>query len=275
MAGLFVLDVKFNNVSMRDTFGIELASYTIQSVSSRKTRSIDIPGRDGTYKINSAYSAKQIELSAVVEASTADEVHKKIRTFFSWLSQQNEPKIIFTDNPDVFVKADLDSADSYYITRGEDNAITQLGFTLYQYDPFQYDNGIISYSFECIPGRIYNIINDGMYVPYVIYLSMIENTLMEQSAKGLGAVGSYNHNTISGIKLKVNDISQLYSGTISHGDTLEINGKDLTILKNGKNVISEWEGNIEDLICGTNVLEMSNLEGANLLLKIEFHKRWV
>ena len=76
MAG-FKLDVSFNDVSLSEEFGIGLLSYTIQSATSRKTRGIDIPGRDGTYKVNSAYSSKQIELSVVVEGATPSKVHEK------------------------------------------------------------------------------------------------------------------------------------------------------------------------------------------------------
>lgn len=275
MAGLFILDVKFNDMSMRNNFGIELMSYTIQSASSRKTRSIDIPGRDGTYKINSAYSSKKINLSVVVEAATSEEVHKKIRVFLSWLSQQDEPKIIFTDNPNVFVKADLDSADDYYITRGEDNAVTQFGITLYQYDPFQYDNGIISYSFECTPGKIYDIINEGIYVPYTIYLSVTEDALTEYLATGLGTNNMDSVPVASNISLKINDVRQLYQGTLSYGEVLEINGEDLTVLKNGESSVVNWQGDMEDLVYGTNTLEMSNTEGMNLYLRIDFYRRWL
>lgn len=275
MAGLFILDVSFNDTSLRDEFGIELLSYTIQPASTRKTRGVDIPGRDGIYKVNSAYSAKQIELSVVVEAATPKEVHKKIRTFLSWLSQQDEPKVIFTDNPDVFVKADLDSADDYYVTRGTDNAVTQLGIKLYQYDPFQYDNGVISYSFECTPGKVYDIINSGIYVPYVIYLSGTESALTEYLATGLGTNNLDSEPIASNIVIDVNGTQQLYQGTIGYEDVLEINGRDLTVLKNGESVIADWQGDIDDFIYGTNTFSMNNTEGISLFVTIEFYRRWL
>ena len=185
MAG-FILDVSFNDTSMRDSFGIELINYRIQSTPTRKTRGIDIPGRDGVYKVNSSFSSKQIELSVVVESTTPEGVHEKVRKFLSWLSQQDEPKVTFTDNPKVFVRADLDSSTDYYVTRGMDNAVTQLEITLYQYDPFQYDIGVISYSFECIPGRKYNIFNSGVYTPYTIYLSGNQDVLTQYMATSIG-----------------------------------------------------------------------------------------
>lgn len=274
MAG-FVLDVTFNEMSLREKFGIGLLSYTIQSASSRKTKGIDIPGRDGTYKVNSSYSSKQIELSVVVEAATPSGVHKKIREFLSWLSQQDEPKIIFSDNPDVFVRADLDTASDYYVTRGTDNAVTQLEITLYQYDPFQYDNGIISYSFECTPGKKYDIINSGMYVPYVIYLSGSESALTEYLATGLGTNNMDADPIASNILLNINGIEQLYEGTVAYEDVLEINGRDLTVTKNGASTITNWQGDMENLIYGTNIFSMSNMEGINLFVTIEFYRRWL
>lgn len=274
MAG-FILDVTFNDESLREKFGIGLLSYTIQSASSRKTRGIDIPGRDGTYKVNSSYSSKQIELSVVVEAATPGEVHKKIRTFLSWLSQQDEPKVIFTDNPDVFVRADLDTASDYYVTRGTDNAVTQLEITLYQYDPFQYDNGIISYSFECTPEKKYDIINSGMYVPYVIYLSGTESALTEYMATSIGHSSLDSTPIASNIVVEMNGIKQLYQGTVGIEDVLEINGRDLTVTKNRESAISDWQGDMQDMIYGTNTFSMSNTEGINLFVTIEFYRRWL
>lgn len=274
MAG-FVLDAKFNDVSLSEEFGIGLLSYTIQSASTRKTKGIDIPGRDGTYKVNSSYSSKQIELSVVVEAATPKEVHRKIRTFLTWLSQQDEPKVIFTDNPDVFVRADLDSSSDYYVTRGVDNAMTQMEITLYQYDPFQYDNGVISYSFECIPGKVYDILNEGMYVPYVIYLAGTESALTEYMATSIGH-GSLDSNPIaSNIVVEVNGIKQLYQGTVGIEDVLEINGRELTVTKNRDSVITDWQGDIQDMVYGKNTFSMSNMEGINLFATIEFYRRWL
>ena len=269
------LDVTFDGISLSEKFGIGLLNYKIQSSTSRKTRGIDIPGRDGTYKVNSAYSSKSIDLTVVVEGATPSEVHQKIRTFISWLAQQNEPKVIFTDNPDVFVRADLETSSDYYVTRGLDNAMTYLTIQLYQYDPFTYDNGVISYSFEAIPGRVHNILNEGMYVPCTVYLSGTESALTEYIATGLGTNNLDAEPIASNISIDVNGIQQLYQGTIGYEDVLEINGTDLTVLKNGANVITDWQGNIEDLICGMNTITINNTEGITLYVTIEFYRRWL
>ena len=269
------LDVTFNGESLSEKFGIGLLSYKMQSATSRKTRGIDIPGRDGTYKVNSAYASKSIDLSVVVEAATPGEVHKKIRTFISWLAQQDKPKIIFTDNPDVFVKADLEGPSDYYVTRGLDNAMAYLTIELYQYDPFTYDNGIIGYSFEAMPGKVYDILNEGMYVPYAIYMSGTESALTEYMATSIGHSSLDSTPVASNIVVDVNGIKQLYQGTVGYEDVLEINGTDLMVLKNGKSVISDWQGDIEDLTFGTNTFMMNNTEGIALFVRIEFYRRWL
>lgn len=269
------LDVTFDGESLSEKFGIDLLNYNIQSASSRKTRGIDIPGRDGTYKVNSAFSSKQIELSVVVQGATSKEVHKKIRTFLSWLSQQDEPKVIFTDNPDVFVRADLDTSSEYYVTRGIDNAMTYLTINLYQYDPFTYDNGVIAYSFEATPGKVYNILNEGMYVPYVIYVSGTESALTEYVSTSIGHSAMDSEPLASNIVIDVNGIQQLFEGTIGYEDVLEINGRELTVSKNGMSAISDWQGDMEDLVCGTNTFSITNTEGINLFVTIEYYRRWL
>ena len=272
------LDVSFNGMSLSEKFGIGLLSYQIQSATSRKTRGVDIPGRHGMYKVKSAYSSKSITLSVVVEATTSGEVHKKIRTFLSWLSYQDEPKIIFTDNPDVFVKADLDSSSEYYVTRGVDNAMTYLTIELYQYDPFTYDNGIMSYNLKCVPGESYDVLNEGIDTPYIIRLSGIENNSTQYMSTSLG------HNTLaledgsfiaSDVTLIVNGVKQLYRGTLSHKDVLEIDSEKLTITKNGESVITDWEGDINDLVYGNNTFIISNLENVNLNMTVEYYRRWL
>lgn len=274
MAGL-KLDVSFNGESLSEKFDIGLLSYEIQSASSRKTRGIDIPGRDGTYKVNSAFSSKSIQLSVVVQGATSSEVHKKIRTFLSWLSQQDEPQVIFTDNPDVFVRADLDAASEYYVTRGIDNAVTQLTIDLYQYDPFTYDNGVIAYSFEATPGKTYEILNEGMYVPYVIYISGTESALTEYMTTSLGHSATDSTPVASNIVVNVNGVEQLYQGTIGYEDVLEINGRELTVGKNGVSAMADWEGDMEDLVYGTNTFSVTNTEGINLFVTIEYYRRWL
>lgn len=269
------LDVSFDGKSLSNDFGIGLLNYKIQSATSRKTRGIDIPGRDGTYKVNSAYASKSIDLSVVVEAATSSEVHKKIRTFISWLAQQNEPKVIFTDNPDVFVKADLEQSSDYYVTRGIDNAMTYLTIELYQYDPFTYDNGVIGYSFEATSGRIYDILNEGLYVPYTIYVSGTKSALTEYMATSIGHSSLDSTPIASNIVIDVNGIQQSYQGTVGYEDVLEINGTDLMVLKNGESVISDWQGDIEDLVSGTNTFTMRNTEGIALFVRIEFYRRWL
>lgn len=274
MAG-FVLDVSFNDLSLANDFGIGLLSYTIQSASVKKTKGIDIPGRDGSYKVNSSYSSKEVELSVLIEADTSKEVHEKIRRFITWLSQQDEPRVVFSDNPEVFVRADLDSAGEYYVTRGVDNALTQLDITLYQYDPFQYDNGVLSYSFECVPGKSYDILNEGMYVPYVIYISGAESALTQYMATSIGH-GSIDTTPIaSNVSIEVNGIKQTYQGTIGVEDVLEINGRELKVTKNRGSVITDWEGDMEDLVNGINTFSMSNTEGISLFVTIEFYRRWL
>lgn len=269
------LDVTFNGESLSEKFGIGLLNYQIQSASSRKTRGIDIPGRDGMYKVTSTYSSKKIELSVVVQGATPSEVHKKIRTFLSWLSQQDEPKVIFTDNPDVFVRADLDTASDYYVTRGIDGAMTYLTIDLYQYDPFTYDNGVIAYSFEATPNSVYEILNEGMYTPYTIYISGTESALTEYMSISLGHSAMDSGPLASNIVINVNDIAQLYQGTIGYEDVLEINGRELTVSKNGKSTITDWQGDIEDFAYGTNTFSMSNTEGINLFVTIEYYRRWL
>lgn len=269
------LDVTFNGKSLSDNFGIGLLSYRTQPATSRKTRGIDIPGRDGSYKVDSAYSSKSITLSVVVEAATPSDVHKKIRTFISWLAQQDQPKVVFTDNPYVFVKADLDQSSDYYVTRGIDNAMTYLTIELYQYDPFTYDDGVISYSFEAVPGKVYDILNEGMYVPYTVYLSGAENALTEYMATSIGHSSLGSRPIASNIAVTVNGIEQLYEGTIGYEDVLEINGTELVILKNGKSVVTDWQGNIEDLKYGMNTFSTSNTEGIALFARIEFYRRWL
>ena len=269
------LDVTFNDESLSEKFGIDLLSYNIQSASSRKTRGIDVPGRDGTYKVNSAFSSKQIELSVVVQGATPAEVHKKIRTFLSWLSQQDEPKVIFTDNLDVFVRADLDNASDYYVTKGIDNAMTYLTINLYQYDPFTYDNGVVAYSFEAVPNKIYEIPNEGLYTPYTIYMSGTESALTEYMSTSLGHSALDSTPLASNIIINVNDIQQVYQDTIGYEDVLEINGRELTVNKNGTSTIIHWQGDIEDLVYGTNTFSMSNTEGMNLFVTIEYYRRWL
>lgn len=269
------LDVSFDGKSLGNDFGIGLLSYKVQSATSRKTRGIDIPGRDGSYKVDSAYSSKSITLSVVVEGATPNLVHKKIRTFISWLAQQNEPKVIFTDNPEVFVKADLDTSSDYYVTRGIDNAMTYLTIELFQYDPFTYDNGIIGYSFEAMPGVVYDILNEGMYTPYTIYLSGTESALTEYMATSIGHGSLEGIPVASNIEVNVNNIRQSYEGTVGYEDVLEINGADLTLSKNGVSVISDWQGNIEDLVFGTNTFSINNTEGIPLFARVEFYRRWL
>lgn len=269
------LDVAFNGISLSEKFGIGLLSYKIQSATSRKTRGIDIPGRDGTYKVNSTYSSKRIELSVVVEATTPGKVHEKIRTFLSWLSQQDEPKVEFTDNPDVFVKADLDNSSDYYVTKGIDNAMTYLTIELYQYDPFTYDDGVISYSFEAEAGKAYSIFNEGMYTPYVIYVSGSESALTEYMATSLGHSSADATPVVSNIEIEINGVKQIYKGTVAYEDVIEINGRDLTISKNGASAITDWQGDIEDLSYGPNIFSMSNTEGINLRFVIEYYRRWL
>ena len=177
----------------------------------------------------------------------------------------------------MFVYADLDSADDYYVTRGTDNAMTQFSFKMYQYDPFSYDVGKFSYSWEGVPGEVYNIINDGIYTPYTIYLSGTKNALTKYMASSIGhsTLTTEDGSTISSnIALVVNGVSQLYKGTLTYEDVLEINGRNLTVTKNGVSVISEWDGDINDLTHGTNLLSISNTEGENLYITIEFYRRW-
>ena len=269
------LDVTFNEKSLSNEFGIGLLSYKVQSAPTRKTRGIDIPGRDGTYKVNSSYSSKSIELSVVVEGATPEKVHEKIRKFLSWLSQQDQPKVVFTDNPKVFVYADLDEADEYYVTRGVENAMTQLTITLYQYDPFFYENGKMSYTWECIPGEVYNVLNEGIHTPYVIRLSGTESALTQYNSTSLGHNAMDGTPVSSNINLVVNGVAQSYAGTIGYKDVLEVDGKELTIAKNGISVISDWEGDINDLIYGDNTFVMTNLENENLYVTIEFYRRWL
>lgn len=269
------LDVTFNGLSLRDKFGIGLLSYKKQSSSSRKTRGIDIPGRDGSYKVSSAFSSKQIELSVVVEDTIADKVHKKIRMFLSWLSQQDQPKVMFTDDPDTFVKADLDVSSEYYVIRGIDNAMTYLTITLHQYDPFTYDDGVISYSFEAMPGKVYDILNEGMYTPYTIYISGTESALTEYMSTSLGHNNVDSNPIASNVVIDLNGVGQSYQGTIGYEDVLEINGTDLTVKRNGQSVVSDWQGDIEDLKYGTNLLSINNTEGIALFVKVEFFRRWL
>lgn len=275
MAGV-KLDVKFNDKSLSEDFGIDLINYNIQSSSSRKSRSVDIPGRDGTYKINSKFSSKKIKLSVVVEDSTTEKVHKKIRTFISWLSQQDEPKVEFSDNKDVFVRADLDTSSDYYVIKGNDNALTNLTIELFQYDPFTYDNGVISYSFEANPNKIYEILNDGIYTPYTIFISNSRNALTQYMATSIGHSSLETDNPIvSNISIEVNGIEQLYQGTLSGEEVLKIDGKELTVSKDNKSEITNWQGDIEDLLYGTNTIKVSNTEGYNLFIAIEFYRRWL
>jgi len=269
------LDAKFNGKSLSEDFGIGLLSYEIQSASSRKTRGVDIPGRDGMYKVKSTYSPKKAELKVVVEAETTDKVHKKIRTFLSWLSQQDEPQVVFTDNPDVFIKADLDESSEYYVTRGVENAMTQLTIDLYQYDPFTYDNGVISYSFEALSDKVYDILNEGIYTPYVIYLSAAKSALTQYASTSLGHSTMNEVPVASNVVIEVNGIKQTYNGILTIDDVLEINSKELTVNKNGESAISDWEGDIEDLVYGQNAFKMSNTEGIKLFVKIEFYRRWL
>lgn len=268
------LDVSFDGKSLYDDFGIGLLSYKVQSATSRKTRGVDIPGRDGSYKVNSAFSSKSIELSVVVQGATPGEVHKKIRTFTTWLSQKDQPKVEFTDNPNVFVRADLDSASEYYVTRGIENAMTYLTIDLYQYDPFTYDNGVIAYSFEATPNKVYEIVNEGMYVPYTVYISGTESALTEYMATSIGHSALDSTPLASNIVIKMNDTTQLYQGTVGYEDVLEINGQELTVKKNGLSAITDWEGDIEDLVYGTNTFTMSNTEGISLFVTIEYYRRW-
>lgn len=268
------IDVTFDGTSLSEEFGIGLINYKKRS-SSRKTRGIDVPGRDGMYKVNSAFSPLSIDLNVVVEGATTKDVHKKIRMFLSWLSQQNEPKVTFTDDPDVFVRADLDSASEYTVTKGMDNAMTYLTISLYQYDPFTYDNGIISYSLEVAPNEVYDILNEGLYTPYMIYLSGTENALTEYLATGLGTNNLSAKPIASNITVNINGIQQMYEGTIGVEDVLVIDGMNLMVLKNGESAISNWQGNIEDLLNGMNTFVMSNTEGIPLFARIEFYRRWL
>lgn len=271
------LDVTFNGLSLYEKFGIGLLSYKTQSSASRKVRGIDIPGRDGTYKLHSAFASKEITLSVVVEGANPSIVHGKIRAFTSWLTQQDAPKVIFTDNDGVFVKADFDSSSEYSVTRGIDNAMAYLTIELYQYDPFSYSVNIDSYSFDATPGRVYEFLNEGIYTPYTIYLSGTENALTEYMATSVG------HNTLtmngmpiaSNIVININGVQQEYSGTLTTNDVLAIDSGELTVCKNGTNAIVDWNGNIEDLINGVNKLIISNTEGVELFVKIEYYRRWL
>lgn len=278
MAAVPILDVKFNADVTLSSFGIGLMSYKVQSVSSRKNKGIDIPGMDGIYKVKSSYSDKEIEMNVVVEGNTAELVHQKIRTFLSWLSQQSEVTVTFTDNPNVFVHAELDSADDYYVTRGVGNAMTHLSIKLQQYDPFTYDIDKIVFEKLCTPGEQYDIINSGIYVPYVIYLSGTKDVLTQYNATSLGhgSLLSKSGNAIcSNILLTINNVQQLYSGTLTETDILEINGRELEVKKNGESVISSWEGDMQDLIYGVNKVSISNTENQKVFLRIEYNRRWV
>jgi predicted phage tail component-like protein len=274
----FVLDVTFNDKSLKEDFEIGLLSYTVQSSPSRKSKGIDIPGRDGTYKVDSKYSSKKIELSVVVEAATPEEVHEKIRKFFSWLSQQDQPKVTFTDNKKIFVYADFDEADEYYVTRGMDNAMTHLGFTLYQYDPFSYDKDIVSYDFECTPGKIYEIANSGIHTPYMVYMTGTKEAMTQYMATSVGhstLSASEGASICSNIRLTINGVDQIYKGTLTDEDILLIDGDELEVTKNGVSAITDWEGDIQDLVYGNNTLIMTNLENVSVFLRVEFYRRWV
>lgn len=278
MATAPILDAKFNTDVTLSSFGIGLLNYTVRAASTRKNKGIDIPGMDGTYRVKSAYSAKDINLNIVVEGATAELVHQKIRVFLSWLSQQSEVSVTFTDNPNVFVYVELDSADDYYVTRGIGNAMTQLSITLYQYDPFTYDVDKVVFNQLCAPGVVYNIINPGIYVPYLIYLSGTEDAMTQYNATSLGhssLVSETGGIICSNILLTVNGVEQLYTGTLSDTDVLEIDGRELEVKKNGQSVISNWEGDIQDLIYGTNEISINNMESENVFMRIEFNRRWM
>lgn len=274
MAGV-IFDVSFNDMSLNEKFGIGLLSYDIQSASSRKSKGIDIPGRDGTYKISSTFASKKITLSVVVQGATPNDVHKKVRTFLTWLSQQDEPKVMFTDNPDVFVRADLDSSSEYHVTRGVENAVTHLTIELCQYDPFTYDKEAVVHSFEATSGGTYKFTNEGIHTPYTIHISCTESAMTQYMSTSIGHGTADGGHVASNVVLNINGIRQLYCGTIERGDVLTIDGKELTVEKNGVSVITDWEGDIEDFVYGENTLTLSNMEGIKLYVAIEYHRRWL
>lgn len=241
-----------------DNFGMKLKGYETQSYVRRKTTGVDIPGAHGAQEVPSALSTNGFTMFVVCTGRDADEVNTKIREFFAYMySTSTARKIVFSDDESVARYAILDAPEKYKVTNGVDNAFAELKLVFYMLDPFMHSTETNKMTKDAENGKDIMLVNEAFECPAIF-------TLYNPSV-----------NKVSGISLIVNGELAAFSCELGQDDRLVLDTIEYEVRLNGNVRLDFWDGEMPMLRNGNNIIVQKNLQRANLVLSVDFTKKWV
>lgn len=239
-------------------FGIRLVGYETQPYVARKTAGVDIPGAHGTATVPSALDSNSFKTNFVCSGNSATEVNVRIRQFFAFLFSSNSPKkMVFSDNKSVIRHAFPDSPQPFKVVEGVDNAVAEFEVTFYMPDPFMYNSEHDRVVEDAAHGKEILVYNEAFECPAIYTLRNVGSTQVTDAA------------------IIVNGELASFSCVLRPGDEIVLDVEEYEVRFNGEMWLDLWRGEMPLLRNGENIIIQQNTQHENLLLTVDFVKRWV
>lgn len=259
-----MLTVNFGATSITSFEGIKLVSYDIPVGPAIKNTGINIPGDDGEYRINSPYGAEQFTIDIIVEATNTSVVSQRLRNFVTWLGNQGDMRITFSDDETVFRYAKYQSSSSYNIIDGIVHKGIQATITFHMADPFVYRSSPNSFEQTITSGTTFVIENSGIHAPYNL------------SVSGATTTGSPSYDIT--INSPESDFYShiVYGAPVTASDVITVSSLDYTIYKNDVVDIVNFSGDVINLLGpGSNTIRIVRGGSGNINVALEWNTRYL
>jgi len=238
-----------------------------------------IPGRHGSYDFGDN-TYENIVIPVVVQYinETFPDLRLRARNLAAWLSQATYKPLIFTDEPDKYYLAKIyDSASLEKIVELVPGESTTVNFECQPF-AFSIDEDVMV---DRLMSAVKVISNEGTYetFPVITITAITLSGGMDRAIEVTGAFKSGNPAsvvTLTNPTIKVGDKTLVYVGTLTTGQSLELNAETYQAVKGDSNVLSAVSGDWPVLTVGNNNITLGDTT-SELGAKVEIHfrKRWL
>lgn len=215
-----------------------------------------IPRSHGSVILNPYLKSRTIRIKGIVHASTEDGALSQLLYLQENLISMGEQDLYL--RPDRSIKARMSGFD-IEPARGSDRSVMECDLSMKCASPFfisagaSYSAGFTvsgtTYSFEVYSGG--NVFSEPKIMIFPIGGTITDAIKLTNITDGSAFLR--------------------YRGTLPDGATLEIDSSGMTVLNNGVDGISYFEGNFLNLVAGTNSFQFV---GSNCRVTVEHKYRW-
>lgn len=234
-----------------------LSGFSPRGLPDTREKTMEIPGRDGIWDFGADLSVRTFEIPCAIVAETRETMQATIRKIAgSLIDRRGKPKtlkLVFDWDPDV----------TYYVRYSGSMAITDLlnlmagsfSLSLKATDPYGYGPDVSTEKGITTSGDSITVNNAGNV-----------EILPTITVKNEGS------NTILGFNIN----SLYYSGSLAPGDSVVINSKNFTLVKNGENDLKNMSGDFPSLNVGEDLIIYSDSGSSRTVnVKIDYNLRWI